>query len=101
MDINSIPDIFQSKLRIAIVSCLMTGEKTFSEIKEVTGATDGNLSTHLAKLVEAGCTTVTKDFFNNKPRTRYVLTTNGREDFVGYVNLLESIVKQHRTAKGS
>lgn len=95
MDINSIPDIFQSKLRIAIVSCLITGEKTFREVRDITGATDGNLSIHLSKLQETGCIEIYKDFFNNKPRTRYNLTPKGKKDFVDYVNTLESILKQH------
>lgn len=94
MDINSIPDIFQSKLRIAIVSCLMTGEKTFKEVKELTGATDGNLSVHLTKLEESGHIKIYKDFFNNKPRTRYNLTDKGRKEFADYVNLLDNLLKQ-------
>ncbi|KNY30022.1 winged helix-turn-helix domain-containing protein [Pseudobacteroides cellulosolvens] len=95
MDINSIPDIFQSKLRIAIVAALITGEKTFKEVKEVTGATDGNLSIHLSKLEGAGYIEIYKDFFNNKPRTRYNLTDKGKSEFVEYVNKLDSIIKSH------
>jgi DNA-binding HxlR family transcriptional regulator len=95
LDINSIPDIFQSKLRIAIVSCLMTGEKTFKEVKEITGATDGNLSVQMSKMEEGGYIKVYKDFFNNKPRTRYNLTEKGKREFVDYVNTLDNILKQY------
>ncbi len=95
MDVNSIPDIFQSKLRIAIVSCLMTGEKTFKEVKEVTGATDGNLSVQVSKMEESGYIEVKKDFFNNKPRTRYNLTEKGKKEFIDYVNKLENVLKQY------
>jgi len=95
LDINSIPDIFQSKLRIAIVAALITGEKTFKEVKEITGATDGNLSIHLSKLEGAGYIEIYKDFFNNKPRTRYNLTEKGKNEFVDYVNKLEGIIKNH------
>lgn len=87
--------MFQSKLRIAIVSCLMTGEKTFKEVKEVTGATDGNLSVQISKMEEAGYIQVSKDFFNNKPRTRYNLTEKGRNEFIDYVNVLENLLKQY------
>lgn len=93
MDINSVPDIFQSKLRIAIVASLITGEKTFKGLKEITGATDGNLSIHLSKLEAAGYIEIHKDFFNNKPRTRYNLTDKGTKEFVDYVNRLERIIK--------
>ncbi|HWP98767.1 MAG TPA: transcriptional regulator [Syntrophomonadaceae bacterium] len=95
MDIHSIPDIFQSKLRIAIVSCLMTGEKTFREVKEITCATDGNLSVQISKLEQSEYIEVRKDFLNKKPRTRYSLTDKGKNEFIEYVNRLEKILKQH------
>lgn len=96
MDINSIPDIFQSKLRIAIVSCLIAGEKTFREVKEITGATDGNLSIQLSKMNENGYIEIYKDFFNNKPRTRYNLTAKGKSEFIDYVNTLDKVLRQYR-----
>lgn len=95
MDINSIPDIFQSKLRIAIVSCLMTGGKTFKEVKEITGATDGNLSVQISKMDENGYVKIHKDFFNNKPRTRYNITAKGKNEFIKYVNTLDKLIKQY------
>lgn len=93
MELNSIPDIFQSKIRIAIVSCLLTGTKTFKEIKILTGGTDGNISTHMSKLNKAEYIEVIKDFEKNKPRTRYTLTDFGRSEFEGYVKKLEEIIK--------
>jgi len=93
MDINSIPDIFQSKLRIAIATCLLSGTKTFKELKALTSASDGNISVQVKKLKEAGYVNVEKDYFNNKPRTRYSLTTFGKEEFESYVNTLESIIR--------
>jgi len=43
--------------------------------------------------------TVRKDFFNNKPRTRYNLTGKGRKEFTDYVNTLENILKQYKADK--
>ncbi len=96
MDVNSVPDIFQSKLRIAIVSCLMTGEKTFKEVKEITGGTDGNLSVQMSKMEESGYVKVFKDFFNNKPRTRYNLTEKGKREFIDYVEMLEDLLRKYK-----
>jgi len=96
LDVNSIPDIFQSKLRISIVASLITGEKTFKEMKELTGATDGNLSVQFSKLEESEYLIIKKDFFNNKPRSRYSLTEKGRKEFVDYVNILENMILNHR-----
>ncbi len=95
MDINSIPDIFQSKLRIAIIACLTIGERTFKEVKEITGATDGNLSVQMSKMAKAGYIEVYKDYFNNKPRTRYNLTAKGKNDFIQYVNTLDNLLRQY------
>lgn len=94
MELNSIPDIFQSKIRIAIVSCLLSGSKTFKEIKGLTGATDGNISTHMKKLSEVGLVDTTKGFENNKPKTTYTLTSKGLNEFRDYVQQLEAILNQ-------
>ena len=52
MEINSIPEAFQTKLRLAIISALITGSKTFKELKIITSASDGNLGAQLSKLEE-------------------------------------------------
>jgi DNA-binding MarR family transcriptional regulator len=87
--------MFQSKLRIAIIACLMTGERTFKEVKEITGATDGNLSVQISKMEESGYIEIYKDFFDNRPRTRYNLTEKGKKDFIDYVNALDNVLKQY------
>jgi len=92
VDINSIPESFQSKIRIAIISTLITGDKNFKEIKELTKTTDGNLSVHLSKLVEMNYLTVSKEFIGKKPRTTYSLTETGRNAFVEYVSLLQKLL---------
>ena len=38
MELNNLSDIFQSKLRLMLISALITGKKTFRELKEITGA---------------------------------------------------------------
>lgn len=53
MEINAIPEVFQSKLRLALLSALLTGTKNFRELKSITEATDGNLGAQLKKLEEA------------------------------------------------
>lgn len=73
----------------------MTGEKTFKEVKEITKATDGNLSVQMSKMEEGGYIEVYKDFYENKPRTRYNLTQKGKDEFIDYVNTLENVIKQY------
>lgn len=97
MDINSIPESFQSKIRLAIISSLVTGEKTFNQLKEITQATDGNLSIHLTKLEENGIIVIKKEFFQKKPRTTYFITEKGRKQLEEYVVLLENILNQAKS----
>ena len=48
---QKINKIIHSPIRLAIISTLVTVEKAdFNYLKEITQASDGNLSTHLKKL---------------------------------------------------
>jgi DNA-binding MarR family transcriptional regulator len=86
------PRIFQSKVRLGIVAALISKEKTFNEIKEILDVTDGNLSSHLSKLEEAGYITVQREFVDKKPQSTYRLTDKGIKEFKEYVLLLEGIM---------
>lgn len=88
MDVASIPEIFQSKVRLAIITALISGEKTFMLLKKITGTTDGNLSSHLLKLEEKGYIYIKKQFIEKKPNTSYMLTQKGRKEFTSYVDCL-------------
>ena len=60
MEINAIPEAFQTKIRLAILSSLLTGKKNFRELKVITSATDGNLGAQIKKLNGLGYVTVEK-----------------------------------------
>ena len=92
MELNNIPEAFQSKLRLMIISALLSGRQSFSSLKEITGATDGNLSAQINKLGEAGYIAVTKSFVGKKPLTACELTPLGRESFREYVEMLNAIL---------
>ncbi len=94
MEINAIPEAFQTKLRLAVLSALLTGEKNFRELKGITEATDGNLGAQLKKLEEAGYIAIRKAFVNNKPQTTCTLTEFGRRQFQEYVEMLERLFWQ-------
>jgi DNA-binding HxlR family transcriptional regulator len=93
MDINTIPEAFQTKLRLAVLSSLLTGPRSFKELKAITTATDGNLGIQLNKLSDLGYLTIEKAFVNNKPQTTYTITEFGRRQFKEYVELLERLLK--------
>lgn len=94
MEIQSIPEAFQTKLRISILSALLLGEQSFKELKEITGSTDGNLGAQLLKLEDMGYLTSRKEFVGRKPKTTYQLTELGINSFKEYVNMLENLLRR-------
>jgi len=58
--------------------------------------TDGNLTTHIRTLQEAGYVSVSKSYKKNRPLTTCSLTAEGKKVFANYTNLLEQIVQQNK-----
>ena len=85
----------QSRLHImAALVALPIGESTdFVNLKELVKLTDGNLSSHLCILEQAGYVSIDKSFEGKKPKTRIWVTSKGREAFSRYVEKLEKILK--------
>ncbi len=87
--------VIHEKGRLTIMSLLAASpEMSFTEIRDTLGMTDGNLTTHIRTLQEAGYVSVSKSFHKNRPLTTCTLTTQGRKAFTAYINLLEAIVQQ-------
>ncbi len=88
--------VLHEKARLGILSSLVANPEglVFSELKELCNLTDGNLSRHLQVLEEAGLIEVWKGKSGRRPQTMVRLTAEGRERFLGYINLLEQIVSQ-------
>lgn len=93
MELFSIPEAFTNKLRLAIISALVTGERNFKELQQLTDATSGNLGAQLVKLEEWGYISCKKEFINRKPQSTYRLAEKGLSEFKDYVMLLEKILK--------
>ncbi len=89
--------LIHEKVRLAMMSLLAASpELSFTELRDTLAMTDGNLTTHIRTLQEAGYVAVTKSFQNNRPLTTVSLTPNGRRAFTGYIDLLEQIVRQSK-----
>jgi DNA-binding transcriptional ArsR family regulator len=89
--------VIHSQLRLAVLSILVSAaEADFTFLKNATGATDGNLSVHLAKLEEAGYIRVKKSFREKKPLTTCALTERGRTALMGYVTALEDYLPRKK-----
>ena len=87
--------VIHEKGRLALMSMLAASpELSFTEMRDALNMTDGNLTTHIRTLQEAGYVSITKSFQNNRPLTTCSLTAAGKKAFTGYINLLEQIVQQ-------
>ena len=92
--------VIHEKGRLAIMSMLAASpELSFTELRDALSMTDGNLTTHIRTLQEAGYVAVAKSYQNKRPLTTVSLTTSGRKAFADYVDLLEKIVQQTRKLK--
>jgi DNA-binding MarR family transcriptional regulator len=91
--------MIHERVRLAILSALGShGRLSFNELKQLCGATDGNLSTHAARLEEAGYIRAAKGLLGRRPRTSYEITSKGRNALSAYLNQLEQIMGQVRKA---
>ena len=82
--------ILHSELRLAVMSILIgVDEADFTYLKKQTGATSGNLSVQIDKLMAAGYITVEKGFKGKRPHTTCKITTTGQEAFNKYVESLK------------
>lgn len=89
--------VIHEKGRLAIMSMLAASpELSFTEMRDALAMTDGNLTTHIRSLQEAGYVSITKSFRNNRPLTTCSLTPTGKKAFANYINLLEQIIQQNR-----
>jgi len=90
--------VIHEKGRLAIMSMLAASpELSFTELREALEMTDGNLTTHIRTLQEAGYVSVTKSFQNKRPLTTCAMTPQGKKAFANYINLLERIVQQSKS----
>ena len=94
---NSADRLIHERLRLAIVSALAVNETlSFTQLREILGTSDGNLSVHARKLEEAGYVACTKYFAKRVPRTDYRLTAQGRQALAEYLDQMEALVRAMR-----
>ena len=85
--------LLHAQLRLAVMSLLMqVTSAEFTDIKEKTNSTAGNLSVQLDKLSAAGYIAVEKSFKGKKPLTTCSITKKGIKAFEDYVNTLKQYI---------
>lgn len=93
-DHAQIDDVIHGRLRLGIMAYLSTvSPAIFGELKEKVGATDGNLSTHLRKLEDAGYVRQEKRFVGRRPQTRVFLTDQGRKAWLIWIDQMQGLMR--------
>ncbi|MEI6124463.1 MAG: transcriptional regulator [Bacteroidota bacterium] len=96
-DINNLNKVFESRIRLGVMSVLSVNESTdFNRLKELLKVTDGNLASHITALEKCNYIVVKKEFVGKKTRTTYTLSDEGRTAFHFHLASLESLIKQNR-----
>jgi DNA-binding HxlR family transcriptional regulator len=89
--------LIHERVRLGIVSALaVNGSLTFTDLRDLLGTTDGNLSAHARRLEDAGYVTCRKTFDGRTPKTEYGLTDLGRRELNAYLDHMEAIIEATR-----
>jgi len=92
-DHSAIDDVIHGRLRLGVMAYLAASSPAiFGELKEKVGATDGNLSTHLRKLEEAGYVRQEKRFVGKRPQTRVFITDAGRAAWKAWIDQMRGLM---------
>ena len=90
---TDIDDVIHGRLRLGIMAYLSSvSPAIFGELRDKVQATDGNLSTHLRKLEDAGYVRQEKSFVGKRPQTRIFLTDQGREAWLAWIQRMQGLI---------
>lgn len=93
IDIGDIDDVIHGRLRLGIMAYLSAvNPASFPELKDRTGATNGNLSTHLTKLEAANYVRQEKGYNGKRPQTLVHLTPDGRKAWIAYLDTMKALL---------
>ena len=94
-DYKQLDDTLQARIRVAIMAVLVSVvDADFNFLREMVKTTDGNLSTHLRKLEDAGYVSMKKKFVDRKPQTKYKVTEKGRRALEEHISILEKLIRK-------
>ena len=88
-----IDQVIHASARLMILTYLYVVESVdYVFLKNQTGLSWGNLSTHLNNLEEAGYVTIEKGYKGKKPHSMIQLTDQGRVAFRNYKNSMQQVL---------
>jgi DNA-binding MarR family transcriptional regulator len=74
----------------------VNGSLSFTDLRDLLGTTDGNLSAHARRLEDAGYVVCKKSFDGRTPKTEFELTHVGRRELNAYLDHMEAIIEATR-----
>jgi len=92
---KAIDKLIHEPARYSIMAYLYVVESAdFLFLRNQTGLTFGNLSSHLTKLEKAGYVRIIKKFKGKKPHTMLSLTAKGRAGFDDYREKMRQVLEE-------
>lgn len=92
--------VIHERSRLALVALLAASEPlSFTDLRDTLGMSDGNLTTHLRTLEEAGYLTASRSAGEARKHTDFRLSPAGRTAFQAYLRHLEEIVRENRAPR--
>ena len=90
---ETLDPLLHQPLRTQLAAFLAgAGEATFAELKRQLDVSDGNLDSHLKKLIAADYVAVRKDDSAARIQTCYTLTKTGRTALQNYITALQKLL---------
>lgn len=91
-ELSTLDRVIHEPARLTIMTMLYTiPEADFLYLQRESGLTQGNLSSHLSRLEEAGYVLIEKTFKGKYPLTICSLTSKGREAFQEYARKMRAV----------
>ena len=98
----AIDRVVHERMRLAIIGALALNETLgFPDLKELLGATDGNVIVHARRLEDSGYISCTKITDGRGARTIYRLTPAGRAALRRYLERMENLAMALRTPQAT
>jgi DNA-binding transcriptional ArsR family regulator len=99
-DLAELDRLVHEPARLAILTAPQAGpDADFLFLQRMTGLTKGNLSSHLAKLGDAGLVLIVKSFVGKIPHTRIALSSQGRAQIENYWKTIDRLRKEARKSR--
>ena len=90
---DELDKIIHQPIRTRVMAILANEmECDYTSLKKKLEVADGQMSTHMKELLSCGYVQMEKSFVDNKPKTTYKITKEGRKKFSEYVSALKKLI---------